>query len=205
LYLRKTDNTDLISHMKRSQQIARSWGGAVMALAFCVAASAPAGASTTAHKKSAKRSTSSIHKSKTRAAKSATHHTATRKTAAHSAHSTAAVKKSGVKNIHSKRKYSARSSRARRAAIRMKASRIEEIQQALIREGYLTGEPSGSWDATTHVAMQRYQQANNFSPTGLPDAKSLMKLGLGPHALPEDLQPAATAQAAASGPAQPEQ
>lgn len=87
--------------------------------------------------------------------------------------------------------------------MRMQPSRVQEIQQALIREGYLSGDPSGAWDAATRTAMQHYQQANNFSTTGLPDAKSLMKLGLGPHPLPDDLQPAAsTAEATPSGSAQ---
>jgi hypothetical protein len=46
---------------------------------------------------------------------------------------------------------------------------------------------SGLWDDATRDAMRSYQAANGFSPTGLPDAKSLMKLGLGPHALPSEL------------------
>jgi peptidoglycan hydrolase-like protein with peptidoglycan-binding domain len=72
---------------------------------------------------------------------------------------------------------------------------VEEIQQALIREGFLKGPATGTWDEATRDAMRRYQSNNGFSPTGLPDAKSLMKLGLGPHPLPEDVKPAAAAQA----------
>ncbi len=40
--------------------------------------------------------------------------------------------------------------------------------------------------------MRHYQSNNGFTATGLPDAKSLMKLGLGPHPLPEDVQASAT-------------
>jgi peptidoglycan hydrolase-like protein with peptidoglycan-binding domain len=72
---------------------------------------------------------------------------------------------------------------------------VEEIQQALIREGVLSGTPTGTWDNSTKDAMRQYQSENGFSETGLPDAKSLMKLGLGPHPIPMDVQ--ATAASAA--------
>lgn len=89
--------------------------------------------------------------------------------------------------------------RYRIARVHLQPDRIREIQQALIRSHYLEGDPTGKWDAATHDAMLRYQQDNGFSETGLPDAKSLMKLGLGPHPLPPDVaaaSPAAAAQVA---------
>lgn len=58
--------------------------------------------------------------------------------------------------------------------------RIREIQHALIREGYLEGEPSGKWDAATTAAMRRLQKDNGRPQTGKPDALSLIALGLGP-------------------------
>lgn len=73
--------------------------------------------------------------------------------------------------------------------VRMQPGRVKEIQQALARTGYLQEAPTGRWDAATRDAMRRYQQANGFSPTGLPEAKPLMKLGLGPHPLPPGLEP----------------
>jgi hypothetical protein len=42
--------------------------------------------------------------------------------------------------------------------------------------------------------MKEYQRANGFDCTGLPDAKSLMKMGLGPHPLPLDVDPMAQAR-----------
>jgi peptidoglycan hydrolase-like protein with peptidoglycan-binding domain len=65
--------------------------------------------------------------------------------------------------------------------------RVQEIQQALIRDGYLQGEATGDWDTPTRAAMLRYQTMHGFPPTGLPEAKSLMKLGLGPHPLSPEL------------------
>ena len=35
------------------------------------------------------------------------------------------------------------------------SARATQIQKALIREHYMTGEPNGNWDATTQAAMQK--------------------------------------------------
>ena len=93
----------------------------------------------------------------------------------------------------SRRRRLPRSSRGRLALLHLDPHRVEEIQTALIREGVLSGDPSGTWDSSTKAAMKEYQSQNGFSETGLPDAKSLMKLGLGPHPLPPDI-PAASSQ-----------
>ena len=77
--------------------------------------------------------------------------------------------------------------RRRRAQLHPAPERITEIQKALIEAGYPDVQPTGQWDDTTRDAMRRYQLANGFPTTGLPEAKSLMKLGLGPHPLPSDL------------------
>jgi peptidoglycan hydrolase-like protein with peptidoglycan-binding domain len=71
--------------------------------------------------------------------------------------------------------------------MRPQPERIQEIQQALVQAGYLKEEPNGRWDDQTREAMHRYQADHGFPVTGLPEAKSLMKLGLGPHPLPADL------------------
>ena len=109
--------------------------------------------------------------------------------------STHSRRKSTVRSTKGRRRGLPRSSRARLAALHLEPQRVEEIQEALIREGLLQGPATGTWDDSTREAMRRYQENNGFSTTGLPDAKSLMKLGLGPHPLPEDIKPAASAQA----------
>ncbi|MGH9403196.1 MAG: peptidoglycan-binding domain-containing protein [Terriglobia bacterium] len=73
------------------------------------------------------------------------------------------------------------------------ASRAGQIQQALIQAGDLHGQPTGRWDAETREAMKLYQKQNGFETTGLPDSKSLMKMGLGPHPLPLQADPLARA------------
>ena len=57
--------------------------------------------------------------------------------------------------------------------------RIGQIQQALARTGFYTGEPTGQWDLQTVEAMKSFQQAHNLPPTGKIDAITLQELGLG--------------------------
>ncbi len=59
-------------------------------------------------------------------------------------------------------------------------ARVTEIQQALIREHYMTGEPTGSWDAGTQAAMAKYQNDQGWQTRLMPDSRALKKLGLGP-------------------------
>jgi peptidoglycan hydrolase-like protein with peptidoglycan-binding domain len=79
--------------------------------------------------------------------------------------------------------------------MRPEPERIQEIQQALVQAGYLNAQPNGRWDDQTREAMRRYQAGHGFPVTGLPEAKSLMKLGLGPHPLPADLDASSGARA----------
>lgn len=58
--------------------------------------------------------------------------------------------------------------------------RARDIQEALIREKYMSGEPSGKWDQATKDAMARYQSDNGWQTKSLPDSRALIKLGLGP-------------------------
>lgn len=60
------------------------------------------------------------------------------------------------------------------------SDRATVIQRALIREHYLTGEPSGHWDDTTQAAMTKFQADNGWQTKLAPDSRALIKLGLGP-------------------------
>lgn len=57
--------------------------------------------------------------------------------------------------------------------------RARQIQSALIREHYLTGDPSGKWDPATIAAMQKYQADQGWQTKLMPDSRALKKLGLG--------------------------
>ena len=60
------------------------------------------------------------------------------------------------------------------------SGRTRQIQEALIREHYLSGEPTGQWDQSTKDALTKYQDANGWQTKSLPDSRALIKLGLGP-------------------------
>ena len=56
--------------------------------------------------------------------------------------------------------------------------RVMEIQSALTKAGYYSGDVTGVYDETTKQAMKQYQQANSLNASGLPSAHSLKKLGV---------------------------
>jgi len=58
--------------------------------------------------------------------------------------------------------------------------RARAIQEALVREHYLSGEPTGTWNADSEAAMRRYQADNGWQSKTVPDSRALIKLGLGP-------------------------
>lgn len=60
------------------------------------------------------------------------------------------------------------------------ADRTREIQTALIREHYLSGEASGSWNTQTRDALTKYQADHGWQTKLVPDSRALIKLGLGP-------------------------
>jgi peptidoglycan hydrolase-like protein with peptidoglycan-binding domain len=63
----------------------------------------------------------------------------------------------------------------------MDDDRAIQIQSALIQAGYLSGTPSGHWDATSEAAMQKLQGDNGWQTKLVPDSRALIKLGLGPN------------------------
>lgn len=150
-------------------------------------------------------------------------HTASTQAVAHNTvlpgHYSSAAHHAPVRNVSHTTQHSASGARSRHyvpmngqqrlARLHLEPDRVKQIQQALIREGYMQGDTTGQWDAKTREAMLRYQTDHGFPATGLPEAKSLMKLGLGSHPLPADLDhgpggtstPVATGEAAAPAPA----
>lgn len=62
----------------------------------------------------------------------------------------------------------------------MPAERATQIQTALIKQGYMRGEPTGTWDAQTVSAMEKLQADNGWQSKITPDSRALIKLGLGP-------------------------
>ena len=64
------------------------------------------------------------------------------------------------------------------------SERTRQIQAALIERNYLAGEATGEWNADTEAAMSKFQADNGWQTKLMPDSRALIKLGLGPNALP---------------------
>jgi hypothetical protein len=91
--------------------------------------------------------------------------------------------------------------------VEMPTERATQIQTALIKQGYMTGEPTGTWDASTAAAMQKLQGDNGWQTKITPDSRALIKLGLGPKDNGPGTVPDADAvhRSAAAGDANPPQ
>ena len=61
------------------------------------------------------------------------------------------------------------------------SDRAAAIQTALIREHYLSGEPTRQWDTDTQAAMIKFQADQGWQTRLTPDSRALIKLGLGPN------------------------
>ena len=124
-------------------------------------------AKTTASKSAAKTTTTHHTTAKKTGSSSSSHASKTKSTA--KTHSTSAGKKSSRKKVtHT------------RGQQKIDSERAESIQTALIREHYLSGEPSRTWDAQSEDAMRRYQADHGWQTKEVPDSRALIKLGLGP-------------------------
>jgi hypothetical protein len=97
-----------------------------------------------------------------------THQTSakTARTASASHHPTRRSKRSKIKRVRGQRN--------------IDSERATSIQEALIHEHYLSGEPSGVWDSASEAAMRRYQSDQGWQTKEVPDSRALIKLGLGP-------------------------
>ena len=107
----------------------------------------------------------------------ATHHAS-----GHAKHTSTHTVAQKSKNSRGKKssKYSCKYSSKKRGQQAIDSGRTRQIQAALIREHYMQGEPSGSWDSATQAAMKRYQADQGWQSKQIPDSRALIKLGLGP-------------------------
>jgi hypothetical protein len=113
-----------------------------------------------------------------------------------------------------KKKKSHKKVSVRRGQQKIDPQRAHQIQEALIREHYLDGKASGVWDDTSQKAMQKYQADHGWQSKTTPDARALIKLGLGPDhdhllnpesAMTSSSQPAPAHSATPTDPEKPRQ
>jgi len=96
-----------------------------------------------------------------------------------SGHIAASTRANGKSSSHRTGKGKSRS-RRQRGQQAIEPERVTQIQQALIREHYFTGDADGKWDADTIAAMQHYQADHGWQTKLMPDSRALKSLGLGP-------------------------
>jgi hypothetical protein len=112
-----------------------------------------------------------------------THSTGAKKTVSSSSHKSSSSTSSSAKKstIKTTGKRSSRRKLSRvRGQQKIDSDRALAIQQALIREHYLTGEPSGTWNQASEDAMRKYQADHGWQSKTVPDSRALISLGLGP-------------------------
>jgi hypothetical protein len=109
---------------------------------------------------------------------SAKAHSASHPTAGkHSKSNTAVAAHSGKAKYASSRKTSKRKPRGQQ---KIDSERAQAIQEALIRERYMSGVATGTWNQTSEDAMRRYQADHGWQSKTVPDSRALISLGLGP-------------------------
>ena len=97
------------------------------------------------------------------------------------AKSASGAKSSSTTHTASTHKHPTRKKSARaRGQQKIDSERAQAIQEALIREHYLTGEATGTWNQASEDAMRRYQADHGWQSKTVPDSRALIKLGLGP-------------------------
>jgi peptidoglycan hydrolase-like protein with peptidoglycan-binding domain len=135
----------------------------VVGLSLLLAGATSATTTTTAGKPKPKQQTSTTHSSTTHSS---------------SAHKSSIHTSSPSAQHHSKKgTKSAAKSHGQRG---ISEERTREIQSALIREHYLSGEPTGKMDQSTKDALTKFQADNGWQTKITPDSRALIKLGLGP-------------------------
>jgi len=92
----------------------------------------------------------------------------------------AMAQSSSAKNVHASIKTPKHKAAVVKHPEGMDTARATEIQTALIKQGYLSGQPTGRWDAESVAAMQKLQGDNGWQTKITPDSRALIKLGLGP-------------------------
>ena len=99
---------------------------------------------------------------------------------AHAASKRTSSRTSSLKSKNSRGKKGSKYGSRKRGQQAIDSGRARQIQTALVREHYMQGEPSGSWDSATQAAMKRYQADQGWQSKQIPDSRALIKLGLGP-------------------------
>jgi hypothetical protein len=147
----------------------RRWLGAGCALALIWASGSPLGAVAQAARSTADTS-----------APAAKPHPATHPPTGTHSKSTTIAASHNSKAKHTTAHQSGKRKTTARGQQKIEPERAQAIQEALIREHYMTGEAAGTWNQASEEAMRRYQADHGWQSKTVPDARALISLGLGP-------------------------
>jgi hypothetical protein len=125
----------------------------------------------------ARQNSSAETPAKTPAVAARKHHQTTAKS---SSPSSSGKKSAGKTHTAAAGKRSRKKSARVRGQQKIDSERAQAIQEALIREHYLSGEATGTWNQASEEAMRRYQADHGWQSKTVPDSRALIKLGLGP-------------------------
>jgi Putative peptidoglycan binding domain len=125
-------------------------------------------------------SRSSTEKKSTSSAKTRSTYQSAASHSSSTTHSSTHRKSNSVASSHSSKGKRSKSKRTARGQQKIDPQRAQEIQEALVREHYMTGEPTGKWDQSSEDALRRYQADHGWQSKTVPDSRALISLGLGP-------------------------
>jgi hypothetical protein len=170
--------------LKGSARMRRGWFSAACAGALIFTVAAPR--STAAQETSGSNTVHSKTQAETKTANpkdSAKASPKTTKTTPSSAKAHAASHSAANTSVKSKQA-SLRKSRNHKTTARgqqkIDPERAQAIQDALIREHYLSVGTTGNWNQASEEAMRRYQADHGWQSKTVPDSRALISLGLGP-------------------------
>lgn len=168
----------------------RRWLGAGCALALICAVISPgkafsqasgSGDKTADTNTAKKREKTAAADSKSRTSPKAKAHSASHPPADQHPKSNAGV---AAQNNKSKRPNTHKTGKRKKSTARgqqkIDPERAQQIQEALIREHYLSGEAARTWNQASEDAMRRYQTDHGWQSKTVPDSRALISLGLGP-------------------------
>jgi len=159
--------------------------GAKAKTAKSTTAKAKTSSNSTAKTGAKKHTTAAANRNKGSSSSSGKAHTSAHSAASTHSKSSAHPKSSTAASTHnSKSKYASSHKTVKKTTARgqqkIDPERAQAIQEALIREHYLSGEPAGRWDESSEEAMRRYQADHGWQAKTVPDSRALISLGLGP-------------------------
>lgn len=85
------------------------------------------------------------------------------------------------KSTHASSRNGKNKKKTARGQQKIDTERAQAIQEALVREHYLSNSAaSGTWNESSEAAMRRYQADHGWQSKTVPDSRALISLGLGP-------------------------